>query len=817
MRRFIIIFGFAMLALNASSQSTHQYFVLPDSVTSVKPDWADVDNDGALDILLLMKTQSGKDYIRILKGDTLGIILSDTVKYLMLEKIFQIISYDAYLLTDFDRDNDIDIIISGNVNGDDTTMIYQNNGNLKFQETVASIPYFTYARSADFDDNATPEIIVSGRDINGPYTKILKQTNETTWVSVHDSLKMHCSSIETFDADGDGDNDLFLSGTLESGAFTSGFYLNEGQFYFKPDSQTSLRGNTSTGDLDGDGFFEVILMGEDENGLWYTKKYQHSSATLSIQDLPIVIKNGIPFIADFDHDGVPDIQYSGVSESGESISQIQYSDDTTLPLPAPVPANYRFGDLGHDGNIEFVYTMVESDSWIVEVADELSKVKNEAPGLPQNALALPIFDRVFMYWDKPTDDHTPKASLTYDVFLNGIRDYEAGEFDMGNERRLTVTHGNNNTKNYRLLKDIDPTDLKFAIQAVDNSFHAGRVCLGTMRSGPGGPNECTPTVEIAQLSVCSQEQVILSAPAQALWFSFRDGFLGINTSYAYSAGNSLKGDTIFYFNPSQSEDCGMLKAWTIAVDNDTAKVQLSEKYACEGDTLQLSVEEGWQSVSWSSTNHGNLGSNQAIELTASNEDSVIVRLVNTQGCQIVRKTAVKISKPILTVIADHYKIVAGGEVQLQALGAQRYTWTPTEGLSQADIPDPVASPKSSTQYTVTGYDSLDCVAQADVTITVEMGGFIPNLFSPNDDGQNDQLKIYGLNSAGDFLFTIYDREGSLVYKTSNVTEAVTHGWDGTKNGNKQPPGVYFWKVKGEVGSDRLLLNGKESGSIVLIR
>jgi gliding motility-associated-like protein len=380
-----------------------------------------------------------------------------------------------------------------------------------------------------------------------------------------------------------------------------------------------------------------------------------------------------------------------------------------------------------------------------------------------------------------------------------------------------VSHGNNNTKNYRLLKDIDPTDLEFAIQAVDNSFHAGFKCSGTIGFAPGDPSQCEPTVEVTALSVCSQEQVILSAPAQSLWFSFKDGFLGINTFYAYSAGNSLKGDTIFYFNPAQNKECAMLKAWTIEVNNDTAKVQLSEKYACEGDTVRLSVEGGWQSITWSSTNSGNLGTKQTVDVAVSKMDSVIVRLVNTQGCHIVRKTAVKISKPTLTVTADHYKIVTGGDVQLQASGAQRYTWTPSEGLNQADIPNPVASPKSSTQYIVTGYDSLDCVGQADVTITVEMGGFIPNLFSPNDDGQNDQLKIYGLISAGDFLFTIYDREGSLVYKTSNVTEAVDQGWDGTKNGSKQPPGVYFWKVKGEIGSDRLLLNGKESGSIVLIR
>ena len=159
----------------------------------------------------------------------------------------------------------------------------------------------------------------------------------------------------------------------------------------------------------------------------------------------------------------------------------------------------------------------------------------------------------------------------------------------------------------------------------------------------------------------------------------------------------------------------------------------------------------------------------------------------------------------------------GGEVQLQAEGAERYTWTPSTGLNQNNISNPIASPLSSTQYTVTGYDTINCSRQAVVVVTVEDTAFVPNLFSPNSDGQNDQLRIYGLVSAQRFTFSIYDRDGALVYRTSDVSEAVQAGWDGTKNGAEQPPGVYFWKVKGEVSSGQLLLNGKDSGSIVLIR
>jgi gliding motility-associated-like protein len=103
-------------------------------------------------------------------------------------------------------------------------------------------------------------------------------------------------------------------------------------------------------------------------------------------------------------------------------------------------------------------------------------------------------------------------------------------------------------------------------------------------------------------------------------------------------------------------------------------------------------------------------------------------------------------------------------------------------------------------------------------VIVEETAFIPNLFTPNNDGSNDVLKIYGLGSAREFSFMIYNREGIRVYQTSNIPEAVGMGWDGTSRGVDLPAGVYFWEVNGHTDSGkRLLLNGKHSGSIVLLR
>jgi gliding motility-associated-like protein len=375
-----------------------------------------------------------------------------------------------------------------------------------------------------------------------------------------------------------------------------------------------------------------------------------------------------------------------------------------------------------------------------------------------------------------------------------------------NERRLTVSHGNNGTDNFRLLKDVSITGLNFSVQAIDNALHAGALCIG-------GSLTCA-NVQTEILEACSKEPFTLSSPSDALWFSFSTGFLGIDSEYNLQAASK---DTIFYYDPAKT-GCSALKAWIVKINDDTTKTDFFEKYSCNDAEIQFFVEPGWNNIQWSSQTKGNLGSSSSINYKVTGPDSVFVTMSNPQGCQLTRKTAVKISQPELQLMDDNYKILKGDEVQLSVAGASTYEWTPVTGLSQSDIPIPIASPMVTTLYTVTGYDSLGCTGTATVNIIVEGAGFIPNLFTPNDDGKNDELKLYGMPAVKDFVFSIYNREGSLVYRTTDVSDAMARGWDGTRSGTKQPPGVYFWKVKGEVSSgDRILLNGKDTGSIVLVR
>ena len=88
--------------------------------------------------------------------------------------------------------------------------------------------------------------------------------------------------------------------------------------------------------------------------------------------------------------------------------------------------------------------------------------------------------------------------------------------------------------------------------------------------------------------------------------------------------------------------------------------------------------------------------------------------------------------------------------------------------------------------------------------------YIPEAFTPDGDGLNDQFRVEGQNIAR-FQIKIYSRSGALLYKSGKFKE---HGWDGRYRGGPLPTGSYWYKVTihGPLG-------GKQSyaGTVQLVR
>ncbi|RMG75742.1 MAG: PKD domain-containing protein [Bacteroidetes bacterium] len=69
--------------------------------------------------------------------------------------------------------------------------------------------------------------------------------------------------------------------------------------------------------------------------------------------------------------------------------------------------------------------------------------------------------------------------------------------------------------------------------------------------------------------------------------------------------------------------------------------------------------------------------------------------------------------------------------------------------------------------------------------------FVPNAFSPNNDGHNDRFELYAPNLASAEL-SIFNRWGQMIYQTFNLDDP----WDGTFKGSPVPEGVYVFVVRG---------------------
>ncbi len=89
-----------------------------------------------------------------------------------------------------------------------------------------------------------------------------------------------------------------------------------------------------------------------------------------------------------------------------------------------------------------------------------------------------------------------------------------------------------------------------------------------------------------------------------------------------------------------------------------------------------------------------------------------------------------------------------------------------------------------------------CIDTASITVKVfESLLEVPNVFTPNGDGKNDEFKVV-YSSILEFQCWIYNRWGRKVYYWSDPAQ----GWDGTINGKPAAPGPYFYSIKA-LGSD----------------
>lgn len=175
--------------------------------------------------------------------------------------------------------------------------------------------------------------------------------------------------------------------------------------------------------------------------------------------------------------------------------------------------------------------------------------------------------------------------------------------------------------------------------------------------------------------------------------------------------------------------------------------------------------------------------------------SVRIPGASVNGCDSTIAVSLDFTGGLLE-LTPQFTLAPGQSVNIDARfsgNIRRISWSPAEGLSCTDCLTPTASPNRTTQYILELEDDNGCLYYAATNIRIEENFkvFLPNAFSPNDDGVNDRFTIMTSDQVDRILYMrIFDRWGNLVYSEENVSPSSQRGWDGTYGNKLLDPAVF---------------------------
>ena len=257
----------------------------------------------------------------------------------------------------------------------------------------------------------------------------------------------------------------------------------------------------------------------------------------------------------------------------------------------------------------------------------------------------------------------------------------------------------------------------------------------------------------------------------------------------------------FFVSATVEGGCAALDSTTIILS--LADITMTDDLGiCLGDTALITVNgaDPGSTFLWSPDDLVLSGQGTAgIQVAPAENTAFGVSVVAPSGCAwnaTVQVDVSTITGASVSASVDQALVLPGTTVQLSATpsGDLSYAWTPVTGVSDPSSPIPTAVVNSTTTFVVNVSDGV-CSKDASVQVTVfelrcsDPDIFVPNTFTPNDDGVNDLLLVRGRHVER-LEFLVFDRWGELVFSTTDQRI----GWDGTYQGRPVDPAVFVYHL-----------------------
>ncbi len=173
---------------------------------------------------------------------------------------------------------------------------------------------------------------------------------------------------------------------------------------------------------------------------------------------------------------------------------------------------------------------------------------------------------------------------------------------------------------------------------------------------------------------------------------------------------------------------------------------------------------------------------------------VTYTFTNKDNCRNIAKRIGAIdSQPIIVFPNPVLRISPGQSVALQNTVSPinvSYSWLPPLTLDDPKKAIPLARPTDNTSYELTITTANGCQTKSRISVLFGNLPFVPDAFSPNDDGQNDRWEMSNASLFSALQVKIFNRWGECIFKS----DGYALPWDGMYGGKKVAPGAYAYSI-----------------------
>jgi serine protease len=210
----------------------------------------------------------------------------------------------------------------------------------------------------------------------------------------------------------------------------------------------------------------------------------------------------------------------------------------------------------------------------------------------------------------------------------------------------------------------------------------------------------------------------------------------------------------------------------------------SDSPVCEGDYMTFGATTSPNSVNWEWAINGTstpypTGGDPSVIMTSAGTHTVYMAAYNSCGFFHVDSIDVVVNAtPNVGVTASADTVCPAGSSNLAASGATSYVWTPAAGLSCTACASPIATPASTTTYTVSGTTG-SCSADTYITIEVDDSAPTANYLQSSDTiCPNESVNYNGAISSGASTY-IWTFTGGDISSSGSSNPTVTYTAAGT--------------------------------------